>query len=171
MSGSFATPWTVCNLPDSFVHGIYWSGLPFPSPGDFPDPGTEPVSPALQADSLPLSHLGITKVSLLQVQFGGHPNMWGMFICIGSILLLRSSKIFPFNFQLFCQPKLFRQRVQLSFWVPATLPCASWEIIKPSEENPRDCGSHSRFVSLPYFRSQTLSHFRLLWFLFSDIRR
>ena len=31
----------------------YWSGLPFPSPGALPDPGTEPGSPALQADSLP----------------------------------------------------------------------------------------------------------------------
>ena len=31
----------------------YWHGLPFPSPGDLPDPGTEPRSPALQADSLP----------------------------------------------------------------------------------------------------------------------
>ena len=37
----------------------YWNGLPFPPPGDLPDPGvkpTSPVSPALQADSLPLSH-------------------------------------------------------------------------------------------------------------------
>ena len=37
----------------------YWSGLPFPTPGDLPDSGIEPVSPvspALQADSLPLSH-------------------------------------------------------------------------------------------------------------------
>ena len=31
----------------------YWSGLPCPSPGDLPNPGTEPRSPALQADSLP----------------------------------------------------------------------------------------------------------------------
>ena len=31
----------------------YWSGLPFPSPGDLPDPGIEPRSPVLQADSLP----------------------------------------------------------------------------------------------------------------------
>ena len=47
-----------CSLPGSSVHGIlqarYWSGLPFPSPGDHPDPGVEPGSPALQADS-PLS--------------------------------------------------------------------------------------------------------------------
>ena len=31
----------------------YWSGLPFPSPGDLPEPGIEPGSPALQADALP----------------------------------------------------------------------------------------------------------------------
>ena len=36
----------------------YWSGLPFLSLGDLPDPGIESGSPALQADSLPLSHLG-----------------------------------------------------------------------------------------------------------------
>ena len=41
-----------------FPRQEYWNGLPFPSPGDLPDPGTEPASPALQADSLPLSHLG-----------------------------------------------------------------------------------------------------------------
>ena len=48
---------TDCGLPDSSVYGIlqarYWSGLPFPSPGDLPNPGIEPGSPALQADSLP----------------------------------------------------------------------------------------------------------------------
>ena len=46
-----------CSPPGSSIHGIfqarYWSGLPFPSPGDLPDPGIEPRSPALQADSLP----------------------------------------------------------------------------------------------------------------------
>ena len=44
-----------------FSREEYWSGLPRASPGDFPDPGTEPTppaSPALQADSLPLSHKG-----------------------------------------------------------------------------------------------------------------
>ncbi|CAI9168347.1 unnamed protein product [Rangifer tarandus platyrhynchus] len=35
-----------------------WSGLPFASPGDLPDPGIEPISPAWWAVSLPLSHLG-----------------------------------------------------------------------------------------------------------------
>ena len=46
-----------CNLPGSSVLGIlqeeYRSGLPFPSPGDLLDPGIEPGSPALQANSLP----------------------------------------------------------------------------------------------------------------------
>ena len=37
-----------------FSRQDHWSGLPFPSPGDLPDPGIEPASPALQADSLPL---------------------------------------------------------------------------------------------------------------------
>ena len=42
-----------------FSRQEYWSGLPCPSPGDLPDPEIEPVSPALQADSLPLSHCGM----------------------------------------------------------------------------------------------------------------
>ena len=36
-----------------FARQEYWSGVPFPSPGDLPDPGVEPGSPALQADALP----------------------------------------------------------------------------------------------------------------------
>ena len=49
------TPWTVAHqAPPSteFSRQEYWSGLPFPSPGDLPNSGTEPGSPALQADSL-----------------------------------------------------------------------------------------------------------------------
>ena len=54
-----ATPWIVtCQAPLSmeFSTQEYWSGLPFPSPGDLPNPGIEHQSPALQADSLPLRH-------------------------------------------------------------------------------------------------------------------
>jgi len=47
-----------------FSRQEYWSGLPFPSPGDLPDPGINPVSPELQADSLPLSHQGIASIKL-----------------------------------------------------------------------------------------------------------
>ena len=41
-----------------FLRQEYWSGLPFPSPGYFPNPGIDPESPALQPDSLPLSYQG-----------------------------------------------------------------------------------------------------------------
>ena len=51
----FAIPWTVAHQATSmeFSRQEYQSGLPFPSPGDLPDPGMEPGSPALQADALP----------------------------------------------------------------------------------------------------------------------
>ena len=48
-------PWAVAHqAPPSmgFSRQEYWSGLPFPSPGDLPDPGIEPRSPTLQADAL-----------------------------------------------------------------------------------------------------------------------
>ena len=50
-----ATPWTAAHqapLSMEFSRQEYWSGLPFPSPGDFPNTGIKPGSPALQADSL-----------------------------------------------------------------------------------------------------------------------
>ena len=45
-----------------FSKAEYWSGLPFPSPGDLPDPGVKPRSPALQADSLPAEPQGKPKL-------------------------------------------------------------------------------------------------------------
>ena len=55
MTDSYVTPWIIAHqapLPMGFPRQEYVSGLPFPSPGDLPDPGIEPVSPAWQADSL-----------------------------------------------------------------------------------------------------------------------
>ena len=52
----FAILWTLAcqaSLSMGFSRQEYWSGLPFPSPGNLPNPGIEPGSPALQADSLP----------------------------------------------------------------------------------------------------------------------
>ena len=52
---TLATPWTVAHqapLSMGFSRQEYWSGLPFPSPGDLLDPGIKPRSPAMQADSL-----------------------------------------------------------------------------------------------------------------------
>ena len=51
----FVTPWTVAyqaSLSMGFSTQEYWSGLPFPSPGDLPNPGIEPRSPTLEADAL-----------------------------------------------------------------------------------------------------------------------
>ena len=53
---TLCNPWTVAHqapLSIGFFRQEYWSRLPFPSPGDLPDPEIEPGSPALQADSLP----------------------------------------------------------------------------------------------------------------------
>ena len=58
----FVIPWTVAyQAPQSveLSRQEYWSGLPFPSPGDLPNPGIEPRSPALQADALPPEPPGI----------------------------------------------------------------------------------------------------------------
>ena len=56
---TFVTPWAVTHqvpLSMRLRRQEYWSGLPFPLPGYLPNPGMEPLSPALQVDSLPLSH-------------------------------------------------------------------------------------------------------------------
>ena len=66
----FASPWTVAHqapLSMGFSRQEYWSGLPFPPPGGHPDPRIEPsspVSPTLQADSLPLSHQGSPRICI-----------------------------------------------------------------------------------------------------------
>ena len=71
----FVTPWTAAcqaSLSMKFFRQEYWSGLPFPSPGNLPDPGIEPRSPALQADYLPAEpqgkpkNTGVGSQSLLQ---------------------------------------------------------------------------------------------------------
>ena len=69
----FMTPWTIQSM--EFSRPEYWSGLPFPSSGDLPNPGMEPRSPALQADSLPAEtqgkpkNTGVSSLSLLQQIF------------------------------------------------------------------------------------------------------
>ena len=61
----FVTPWTVAHqapLSMEFSRKEYWSGWPFPSPGDRPNPGIRPRSPALQADSWPSEPPGKPRV-------------------------------------------------------------------------------------------------------------
>ena len=68
MSNSFMTPWTVAHqapLSMELSRQEYWSGQPFPSPGDLPDPEIEARSPALQVDSLPSEPLGLLALSII----------------------------------------------------------------------------------------------------------
>ena len=69
----FATPWTVAyQAPQSieFSRQEYWSGLPFPAPVGFPDPGIEPGSPSLQVDALPSEpHMPQIKIHALVTKF------------------------------------------------------------------------------------------------------
>ena len=81
-------------LSTGFPRQEYWSGLPLPCPGDLPHPGIKPTSPALQADSLPLSHhnesptmklhLHIVKLNLTHELYNGKhllkpPKVWNFF--------------------------------------------------------------------------------------------
>ena len=67
----FVTPWTVAHQASLFMRFSrqeYWIGLPFPSPGDLPDPGIEPRFPTLQADALTSEPPGASKVMLKILQ-------------------------------------------------------------------------------------------------------
>ena len=79
----FVTPWTIAYQTPLFMEFSrqeYWSGLPFPSPGDLPDPGIEPGSPTFQADALPseppgkLFHLKL--IFFLLILKGRKPFLW-----------------------------------------------------------------------------------------------
>ena len=66
----FVTPWTVAHqapLSVDFSRQEYWSRFPCPPPVDLPDSGIEPAAPALQADSLLLSHWGSTQPASISV--------------------------------------------------------------------------------------------------------
>ena len=70
-----------------FSRPEYWSGYPFPSPGDLPDPGIKPRSPTLQADSLPAEpqgkpkNTGVHSLSLLQGIFLTQGSKLGLPLC------------------------------------------------------------------------------------------
>ena len=85
-----ATPWTVAlQAPMSmgFSRQEYYSGMPFPSPGDLLNPGIEPSSLALQADSLPAEpqekpkNTRVGSLSLLQGIFLTQESNWGLLHC------------------------------------------------------------------------------------------
>ena len=81
----FATPRTIHSI--EFFRPEYWSGQPFPSPGDLPNPGIQPRSPTLQADSLPAEphgkpkNTGVGSLSLLQGIFLTPESNQGLLHC------------------------------------------------------------------------------------------
>ena len=81
----FATPWTTQSM--EFSRPEYWSGEPFPSPGDLPNPGIKPRSLTLQADSLPAEppgkpkNTGLGSLSLLQQLFLTQESNQGLLYC------------------------------------------------------------------------------------------
>ena len=86
----FATSWTAVHqapLSMEFFRQVYWSGLPFTSPGDLPNPEIEPASPTLEADSLPSEPLGKTRwcmyqcKSICQHDLPLSPVCWVLFVC------------------------------------------------------------------------------------------
>ena len=82
-----ATPWTVAHQASTsmgFSRQEYWSGVPLPSPGDLPDPGIEPGSPALWADASPSEPPGKSTVRVREVnKLGKRLRAWvSMCVCV-----------------------------------------------------------------------------------------
>ena len=81
----FVNPWTIQSM--EFSRPEYWSGYPFPSPGDLPNPRIKPRSPMLQVDSLPAKpqgkpkNTGVGSLSLLQWIFPTQESNWGLLHC------------------------------------------------------------------------------------------
>ena len=127
-----------CSPPGSSVQYSCWSGLPFPAPGDLPDPGIEPMSlasPASQVDSLGLSHLGSSQGSLLTVKFlvvqcwaAQHENLFHSLLVMVVWSRLQKLQIKQRPFQL-----LFT----LHFWLGFQPSCRQanlqgyWEVVAP----------------------------------------
>ena len=87
------TPWTVAwqaPLSKGFSRQEYWSGLPFPSPGDLPNPGVDPGSPALQTDFLSSEPPGTPSVKYWasNVPVGVNSLHFSLYTCVGHVLLL-----------------------------------------------------------------------------------
>ena len=83
------------HCPWRFCRQQYWSGKPFPSPGDLPNPGIKPRSPALQEDSLPAEppgkpkNTGESSLSLLQQIFLTQESSQGLLHCRQILYQLR----------------------------------------------------------------------------------
>ena len=137
----FVTPWTVAyQAPPSmgFSRQEYWSGLPFPSSGDFPDPGIEPGSPEFQADALTSPDTGtaasirLDQDLLQQTQPGALQILSALHAtCSSAIRLLLL--LFSLKLCLFVTPRTVARQASLSFTIPRSLlKLMSTESVMPS---------------------------------------
>ena len=102
MSDSFVTLWTVAHqapLSIGFSRQEHWSGLPFPSPEDLPNPGIKPTSPSLQVDSLPLNLQGspLERLELINEQHTNGTPGTVIIILLDGGLLFSFYAHFPVN--------------------------------------------------------------------------
>ena len=94
----FAIPWTVAYkapLSMEFSRQEYWSGLPFPSPGDLPGPGIEPRSPAFRADALPSGHQGSPNMCRYLSKFLFGNKIYWLVLCELGLLWIHLKVFFP----------------------------------------------------------------------------
>ena len=118
---TLATPWTVAHrapLSMGFPGQEYWSGLPFPSPGDLPDPGAKPESPALACRFFTLSHQESPWTSVISVQSLSHVQLFvipRIAACQASLSITNSQSslklmsiemVMPSNNLILCRPLL-----------------------------------------------------------------
>ena len=148
------TPWTVARqapLSMGFYRQEYWSGLPRPPPGDLPNPGTKPGSPALQADSLPFEPSGILKTQSANGQnLGAHT--WSQ-PDVGSGVLDSSS----------VASCAFNQVCHALYWPP--FPLLLLQVLEDSQNPfipllPQPSGDHLRAVALNAMQAPVASAFR-----------
>ena len=147
-----ATPWTIaCQAPLSieFSRQEYWNGLPFHSPGGCPNPGTEPRSPELLADSLP-SELPLSVCvshSFMSDSLGPH----GLQVSISSFL---SPNLMAFLVYIF---------ISLLYHLPLDYPFL--DMSSPGLNNLLFCLANHSCSSLQTLSSSVLSSFHHLCFL------
>ena len=123
-------PWTVTHqppLPIEFSRPEYWSGLPFPSSGDLPNPGVEPGSPALQADSLPTELLG--KPNLRVQQSDSEP--------LGNLTLEASG----------IRLKNFHRTGETDSWMAQTKPAQNLHLCAPAHQEPGERSNPDKRLS------------------------
>ena len=116
---TLATLWTVVSqtpLSMGFSRQEYWSGLPFPSPGDLPNPGIEPGSPALEADALTSEPPGKPILYLLTFHDETNTSLHGILPKSFNFCIVKRKRVKP-------KPKVFYKNT----W-PGIFKVSSWKV-------------------------------------------